>query len=44
MASDAHLRNVRQEVVYDEVKEMTTHGPSCEVNIAYNVLNTKPTK
>ena len=26
VASDADLRNIRQEVVYDEVKEMTTHA------------------
>ena len=38
VASDADLRNIRQEVVYDEVKEMTTHDHSCEVNIAYNAL------
>ena len=44
VASAADLRNVRQEVVYDEVKEMTTHDQCCEVNIAYNVLNKKPTK
>ena len=44
MASAADLRNVRREVVYDEVKEMTTHDQCCEVNIAYNVLNKKPTK
>ena len=44
VASAADLRNVRREVVYDEVKEMTTHDQCCEVNIAYNVLNKKPTK